>query len=275
MTSLELYLSRIPQSVILTGVDLRAVSDFAVRWSARLLKCSEAAVEHHPDFFCVRPINKMRQIGVDLIRNLGKNVLQSPNRAERKVCVVYEADCLQRSAANAFLKILEEPPTDTSLLLITIRPFDLLPTLRSRCWFISVSSNEISLNNERLEAWIASLRSYMEDVLNDKELNVMEIYGLLYRFQGYVSSHLQLLEKEADDKLDADELAAKKAGLDKQCVKQVFVAIEEMIGDVFRKSEHKQFLYFRWIEALEKAWSQVEVNFNAASALETFLLSLG
>ncbi len=274
MNEVETFLNKIPQGVILTGIDLSAVYNFARRWASRLLNCSEDKVEQHPDFFCVRPSNKMRQIGVDTMRELGKNVLQSPNRADRKVFVVYEADCLQRPAANAFLKILEEPPADTSLFLVTTRPFDLLPTLRSRCWWIAVSSQGQSLLNDTVKAWTETLRTHMEAFLKGQAMDVMEMYALLYRFQAYLTSSLQEIKNESDDELDAEELAAQKAGLEKLCVKQFFVAIEETMGELFRQSQEKAFLYQRWIEGLEKAWRRVEVNFNPTSALESFLLSL-
>ncbi|GAK32836.1 DNA polymerase III subunit delta' [Iodidimonas nitroreducens] len=50
-----------------------------------------------------------------------------------RVCIIDAADELNRNAANAILKILEEPPADCLLLLISHAPGRLLPTIRSRC----------------------------------------------------------------------------------------------------------------------------------------------
>ena len=52
--------------------------------------------------------------------------------AER-LLVIYEADRMNLSAANIFLKTLEEPTASTTILLLTTRPYSLLPTIRSRC----------------------------------------------------------------------------------------------------------------------------------------------
>ena len=51
----------------------------------------------------------------------------------RRVAIVDAADELNASAANALLKILEEPPSRSVLLLVSHRPAGLLPTIRSRC----------------------------------------------------------------------------------------------------------------------------------------------
>ncbi len=51
----------------------------------------------------------------------------------RRVVIVDSADELNVNAANALLKMLEEPPARTTLLLISHQPARLLPTIRSRC----------------------------------------------------------------------------------------------------------------------------------------------
>ena len=51
----------------------------------------------------------------------------------RRVCIIDAADDLNPNAANALLKLLEEPPTGVTFLLLSHAPFRLLPTIRSRC----------------------------------------------------------------------------------------------------------------------------------------------
>ena len=51
----------------------------------------------------------------------------------RRVCIIDTADDLNTAAANALLKLLEEPPPGVTFLLISHQPFRLLPTIRSRC----------------------------------------------------------------------------------------------------------------------------------------------
>ena len=51
----------------------------------------------------------------------------------RRVVIIDDADVMNVNAANALLKILEEPPLRTTILLISHQPSGLLPTIRSRC----------------------------------------------------------------------------------------------------------------------------------------------
>ena len=74
-----------------------------------------------------------REITVDQIRALGVDALVLPNEAEAKVYILPEADAMNASAQNAFLKLLEEPPSFVSFLLCVRNREALLETVRSRC----------------------------------------------------------------------------------------------------------------------------------------------
>lgn len=73
------------------------------------------------------------EIVVDDIRKLGKFFGLSSADGGRRVVIVDSADEMNVSAANALLKMLEEPPARTTLLLVSHQPSRLLPTIRSRC----------------------------------------------------------------------------------------------------------------------------------------------
>ncbi|MGZ2257058.1 DNA polymerase III subunit delta' [Roseobacter sp. A03A-229] len=73
------------------------------------------------------------QIVVDDIRSLAGFFQLSATDGGRRVVIVDAADEMNTSAANALLKMLEEPPERATLLLISHRPSGLLPTIRSRC----------------------------------------------------------------------------------------------------------------------------------------------
>ncbi|WP_299945100.1 DNA polymerase III subunit delta' [uncultured Ruegeria sp.] len=73
------------------------------------------------------------EIVVDDIRKLGRFFGLSSADGGRRVVIVDSADEMNVSAANALLKMLEEPPARTTLLLISHQPSRLLPTIRSRC----------------------------------------------------------------------------------------------------------------------------------------------
>lgn len=79
------------------------------------------------------------QIVVDDIRKLGRFFGLSAPDGGRRVVIVDSADDMNTSAANALLKMLEEPPARTTLLLISHQPSRLLPTIRSRCRTLRLS----------------------------------------------------------------------------------------------------------------------------------------
>ena len=72
-------------------------------------------------------------ITVDAVRSLKGFFHMSAADGGHRVVIVDAADELNRNAANAILKELEEPPANTTLLLVSHQPSRLLPTIRSRC----------------------------------------------------------------------------------------------------------------------------------------------
>jgi DNA polymerase-3 subunit delta' len=80
-----------------------------------------------------KPFKIKRNIAIDQIRRLQARLTTRPTLGERRAVIVDPADDMERSAANALLKSLEEPPRGTVFLLIAHQPARLPPTIRSRC----------------------------------------------------------------------------------------------------------------------------------------------
>lgn len=72
-------------------------------------------------------------IRISSIRMLEHRINLSPNEAKKKIYIIEHAELMNRQAANAFLKTLEEPPMDTIIILTTSKLNSLLPTILSRC----------------------------------------------------------------------------------------------------------------------------------------------
>lgn len=92
----------------------------------------------HPDLRIIRRgLNEKgrsrAEITVEEARALGGFFALKPAEGGFRVAVIDAADDLNRNAANAILKTLEEPPPRTVLLLVSHAPGGLLPTIRSRC----------------------------------------------------------------------------------------------------------------------------------------------
>jgi DNA polymerase-3 subunit delta' len=93
----------------------------------------------HPDIMLLERLYRdktkdfARSISVDQVRGLSRLFATSPSFSPVRVVIVDAADDMERSGANALLKLLEEPPADALFLLVSHAPARLLPTIRSRC----------------------------------------------------------------------------------------------------------------------------------------------
>ena len=85
----------------------------------------------HPDFLLISP--EGGQIRIEEIRAIDDMLSFKPFEGRLKVVIVDDADTMNPYAANAFLKTLEEPPTDSLIILISSNPDRLPDTIRSRC----------------------------------------------------------------------------------------------------------------------------------------------
>jgi DNA polymerase-3 subunit delta' len=80
-----------------------------------------------------KPYATRRSINVEQIRAMQRRLTTHPTLGSRRAIIFDSVDDLEKSAVNALLKSLEEPPTGSIFLLVSHRPGGLLPTVRSRC----------------------------------------------------------------------------------------------------------------------------------------------
>jgi len=95
------------------------------------------SAQSHPDLLVLERLVEngkvKKSISVDQARDLPEFFSKSPSQAQARVAIIDAADDLNINAANALLKILEEPPEHGVLLMVTHAPGRLLATIRSRC----------------------------------------------------------------------------------------------------------------------------------------------
>jgi DNA polymerase III subunit delta' len=103
--------------------------------------CRLIAQDHHPDVHLLLPEVSGRGkplIKVDQIRELQRHLQLSTLEGRYRVAILKQFDAANPSAANAFLKTLEEPPPSVVLLLTAADADSLLPTISSRCRTINL-----------------------------------------------------------------------------------------------------------------------------------------
>lgn len=99
-----------------------------------------------------KPYEVKRNITVGQIRAMQQRLTTRPTLGARRAVIIDPADDLEKSASNALLKSLEEPPAGTFFLLVAHRPAKLLPTIRSRCRVLRFSA----LGEAELTNWLAA-----------------------------------------------------------------------------------------------------------------------
>lgn len=131
-TALTRYNENPVHAVILEGPHGIGKSMLAKQVAAALLGIPEAKVDTHP--YIVRLTVEKQAIPIEQVRALhGFFARKVPGKALlNRVVLIPDADLLTIPAQNALLKLLEEPPSDSSFILTSSVPHKLLPTIRSR-----------------------------------------------------------------------------------------------------------------------------------------------
>jgi len=93
--------------------------------------CRKIDAGIHPDVLLISP--ESGQIKIEEIRAIDEILSLKAFEGRRKVVVVDDAETMNQYAANAFLKTLEEPPSDSLIILVSSKPDRLPDTIQSRC----------------------------------------------------------------------------------------------------------------------------------------------
>lgn len=91
-------------------------------------------VEHYSkNPFTAPPFDANLNYFVETMREIKTSVKYAPSESPRRVILLHEIEKMNDATANAFLKLLEEPPEHTTLIMTTSNIQRILPTIRSRC----------------------------------------------------------------------------------------------------------------------------------------------
>jgi len=145
-----------------------AGGDWLATWAAALVLCAKPAQapcghcegctrvtnDQHPDLVRVVPAEDSTQIRIEQVRGLSEELSLTSHQGGYKVGILSPADTMNRFAANALLKTLEEPPPRTLLILVATQPSRLPATILSRCQRLRVRA---PLRAEAVE-WLEQTR---------------------------------------------------------------------------------------------------------------------
>lgn len=137
--------NRLAHALLFTGIDgcgrqttakalakaLNCQSPRGVSACGQCRSCQKVVSGNHPDIVIVKPDGAF--IKIDQVRTLCKQLKYAPLEGKCRVIIINDAHTMNAEAANALLKVLEEPPKYTFIVLTAIQTMDLLPTIVSRC----------------------------------------------------------------------------------------------------------------------------------------------
>lgn len=111
-------------------------------------------IQTHPDVMIVPPDPPQLLIKLGQVRQVIHAAFYRPPNDARRAFTIFTSSAFMKEAANSLLKVLEEPPEGTSLVLLTENPQELLPTIRSRAVVhrlgaVAVSDLELLLAQRR------------------------------------------------------------------------------------------------------------------------------
>jgi DNA polymerase III gamma/tau subunit len=90
-----------------------------------------------------------QSIGIEDVKLMQKKIVLKPIRSPQKAVIIEDAHLLTTEAQNALLKVLEEPPANTILILGANTKESLLPTILSRCQLFVLEEDKKKLTNKK------------------------------------------------------------------------------------------------------------------------------
>ncbi|MDR1891695.1 MAG: hypothetical protein LBQ48_01600 [Oscillospiraceae bacterium] len=112
-------------------------------------QCKKAKASTHPDIVEIRGSGTTGSLKVEAARDLRTDAYVQPNDSDRKVYIIHWVQGSTDQAANALLKLLEEPPAYAMFILVCASAAALLPTVRSRGVLISDYAGDTSVQTAK------------------------------------------------------------------------------------------------------------------------------
>ena len=200
----------LPHAILLESLPGWGVIELAEKVSGLILEEEvDFSMDRNIDLLQVEVEEKKRFISIDQVRDAIEFLLNTSMQGSRKLVVMKFVERLSIPASQALLKVLEEPPVDKHLLLVTCNSAMLMPTIRSRCQrfvvkpgtqsevqsFISESELDSDASSKYLSDYggapyamseaIGEERVCVRDVLADltrRKISVIDASNLLRKF---------------------------------------------------------------------------------------------
>lgn len=255
--------------------------------------CRKILSNSHPDVIRIKPSGN--NIRISQIRDLCGTLSLKPYEAKVRVVIISDAQAMNMAAGNALLKILEEPPDRTILILTATEKTDLISTVSSRCQnikFNPVSRGKIArmlseskgIDPVNAEIYAGFSRGSLSGALNisgrrllgKRDWLISELESLSLKDTGRCLAFAERLSKERDDLLEYLEIIKTwyrdMAVLRYYPDKIIFTDLSDKMR-ISRKKYSEQSLVSKF-EEIRMAGQAVRANGNLRLTAETLVLKL-
>lgn len=152
--------------------------------------CQQVAADQHPDWHLIQPAEDSRSqlIKLEQIQRLIRDVGLPPHQASHQFFVIAHAENLPKASSNALLKTLEEPASNSIILLLTPQLARILPTLRSRSQTLYLPPSDMLPNaDESLWRWeqLEAIQSAAQLPALRSHLDSLSAEALSLQMQGF------------------------------------------------------------------------------------------
>lgn len=187
--------------------------------------------------------DEANSIGIKDVKEMMQKIFLKPLKSKDKAIIIQDADLLTTEAQSALLKVLEEPPAHTIIILLTPNLEVFLPTILSRCLIIRLKDNETILSSK------------------DKH-EYSEIFRKLADIKPECA--LELAEKFSKNKSEAPDI-----------IKKLIISGRELFLDSININTKDQTVYAEILKKLQDSHKNLtRTNINTRLELEHCFLSL-
>jgi DNA polymerase-3 subunit delta' len=250
---------RLPHAILICGGNIEKIESAAVHL-AKILNCENPPLkspegaalqycnvcrncrrienESHPDIHWIRPESKLRQITADSIREVIRVLQMKPLEAEWKIAIIVAADRMHQTAANAFLKTIEEPTARSLIILLSTEPHQLLETIVSRCQKINLGENE----TPEIEKY-KSFLEHIAKLMSGSTSNILTRYKIF----DFIVETLGKIRQSVETEFSAQSPEKKYSEIDSHLLEKLEKEIKASIEAEYRNRRLELFRAMQWL----------------------------
>lgn len=187
----------------------------ALNFCRMILEDNRENICQNADLTIISPSDDEKQITIEEIRNLERSLSFCPYSSKYKIAVIEQAEKINKAAANALLKTLEEPSKTTILILLTSNSKNILDTIKSRCQILKFLPVKKTLLEKFLKNKVSDL-SEAEKIIElsgykpGKIIEFVSNRKKIAELTESINNFSSIIGKDENEKLDEAEIIAKK-----------------------------------------------------------------